>query len=99
MNRSSRAKNLAKDAAAKKPERPKRPRDVNQLGHYLVALSTGQLEKEKPAPTRSEISRVMAALGRRGGQIGGKKRADALSPERRREIALRAARARWDSAD
>jgi hypothetical protein len=68
---------------------------VNQLGHYMVALSTGQLDEESK-PTPSEISRVMAELGRRGGKIGGRKRAASLNPEQRREIALRAARARWD---
>lgn len=36
-----------------------------------------------------------AALGRAGGLRGGPARAAALSPERRREIASRAARARW----
>jgi hypothetical protein len=50
-----------------------------------------------PSPTDAEISRVMAALGRRGGKIGGKSRAASMTPERRREIALKAARKRWDS--
>lgn len=36
-----------------------------------------------------------AALGRLGGLKGGKARAEALSPKRRREIARAAARARW----
>jgi hypothetical protein len=36
-----------------------------------------------------------AALGRLGGLRGGPARAAALSPERRREIARRAARKRW----
>jgi hypothetical protein len=36
-----------------------------------------------------------AELGRRGGLRGGPARASALSPERRREIAIAAARARW----
>jgi len=36
-----------------------------------------------------------AALGRLGGQKGGQARARALSPKRRREIAQKAARARW----
>ena len=36
-----------------------------------------------------------AALGRLGGLKGGKARAAALSPERRREIARLAARRRW----
>jgi hypothetical protein len=36
-----------------------------------------------------------AALGRLGGLKGGPARAAALSPERRREIALKAIRTRW----
>jgi hypothetical protein len=39
-----------------------------------------------------------AALGRLGGLKGGRARARALSPERRREIALKAIRARWAKA-
>jgi hypothetical protein len=34
-------------------------------------------------------------LGRLGGRKGGKARAEKLSPERRREIAKKAAAARW----
>ena len=40
-----------------------------------------------------------AALGRLGGLKGGPARASALSPERRREIARRAARKRWGSEE
>jgi hypothetical protein len=36
-----------------------------------------------------------AALGRLGGLKGGRARASAPSPERRREIAMKAARTRW----
>jgi hypothetical protein len=38
------------------------------------------------------------ALGRLGGLKGGRARAEKLSPRRRREIARRAAIARWRSA-
>jgi hypothetical protein len=76
----------------------KRPADVNQLAHFLGEQSTKQQtepENGKP-PSQSEISRVMAALGRKGGKIGGKARAANLTPARRRAIALKAARSRWD---
>jgi predicted ester cyclase len=46
------------------------------------------------AGLRSKSSAAVA-LGRRGGLKGGRARADALSPQRRREIARRAAQARW----
>jgi hypothetical protein len=70
--------------------------DFNENAQHLVRLSTGQEEPEKPKATKTEISRVMAELGRRGGKIGGKKRAASMTPARRREIALKAARSRWD---
>ena len=35
-------------------------------------------------------------LGKLGGKKGGKARAEKLSPERRKEIASKAAKARWD---
>jgi hypothetical protein len=38
---------------------------------------------------------VMSKLGRAGGLKGGRARAASLSPARRTEIALKAARARW----
>ena len=78
-----------------------RPKDVNQLAHHLVRLST-ETESNPPAgplkPTSSEISRVMAAMGRRGGKIGGKRRLLTLTPERRKEIAAKAAKKRWENA-
>lgn len=43
----------------------------------------------------SEASQQAAALGRRGASKGGYARAERLSPEARREIAIRAAAARW----
>lgn len=46
-------------------------------------------------PTPDQVSQFMAEMGRRGGRIGGKRRLETLTPERRREIALKAARARW----
>ena len=88
-------------AARKAVDQPRRPRDVNQLAHFLVQATTEQEEVEDPKPvtvSKSDISRVMAELGRRGGRIGGAKRAASMTPERRREIALKAARSRWDQA-
>jgi hypothetical protein len=40
-------------------------------------------------------NKAAVALGRLGGKKGGKARAEALSPERRREIAKKAIEARW----
>lgn len=68
---------------------PKRPRDTNQLAKYIVDLTTG--DEVEP-----EMS-VKAKAGRLGGLKGGKARADSLSPERRSEIAKKAAKTRWQS--
>ena len=71
--------------------------DANETAFRVMQESTMKaLSPVADAPTTSEISRVMAALGRKGGKIGGKKRAASMTPERRSEIALKAARKRWD---
>lgn len=91
---------MAKKKAAKAKTKPtKRPSDVNQLAHFLGDRLTASEPKPPKGdnPSQAEISRVMAALGRKGGKIGGKKRAASLTPEKRREIALKAARKRWDN--
>jgi hypothetical protein len=71
----------------------KRPTDVNQLAHFLGEQST--TEKESPRPTKSEVSRIMSAMGRKGGKKSAKARMEKISPEERSQIALKAARARW----
>lgn len=43
----------------------------------------------------SRAKSVMAEMGSKGGKIGGKRRAENMSPEQRRSAASRAARARW----
>ena len=53
---------------------------------------------EPPEPQeRPEKNPAAVALGRLGGLKGGRARAESLSPERRREIARKAARARWSN--
>jgi hypothetical protein len=63
--------------------------DLNRLASRIVKEATD----ESPQPPES----AQAQAGRRGGQKGGKTRAEKLSPERRSEIARKAARARWQS--
>lgn len=96
---------MATRRKARKKRKSKRPADVNQLTHFLGEQSTAEqrsVVQQKTAeipvdPTRAEISRVMAALGRKGGLVGGRKRAESLTKAQRVEIALKAARARWDA--
>lgn len=73
----------------------KRPRDANQLAKFVVDLATGQREDRKATPEQEGKAAHAAELGRIGGLKGGEARAKALSPERRKEIARRAAAARW----
>jgi hypothetical protein len=75
----------------------KRPRDPNQLAKWIVDHSTS--EQPEPVDTTpiqpSDISAYMAAIGRKGGQIGGKRRLKTMTKEQRRKVAAKAARARW----
>jgi hypothetical protein len=56
------------------------------IGEHLDGTPTGDEGGKNPAAV---------ALGKLGGAKGGKARAAALSPRRRREIAAKAAAARW----
>ena len=66
----------------------KRPRDTNQLAKFIVDVATGEQKDSLEAMPVNEFARA-------GGLKGGKARAESLSPERRREIARKAARTRW----
>ena len=79
----------------------KRPRDINLLARQIVEEAIGEpltpqtaKPTEEPQPTK-EKNQAAVALGRLGGLKGGKARAEKLSSERRKEIAARAAKARW----
>jgi hypothetical protein len=75
----------------------KLPRDANQRMHSIASQLTPVDEAPKPLDvTQDDISRVMSALGRRGGRKGGKRRLETMTQEQRSDIAFKAARARWD---
>ena len=74
------------------PKRSRMPRDPNQLAKAVVDFATGQREPDPPAHEKDPAA---VELGRRGGLIGGKKRAASMSPEQRAESARKAAQARW----
>ncbi|MGA9987707.1 MAG: hypothetical protein WBP69_07990 [Terriglobales bacterium] len=81
----------------------KRPRDPNQLAAWTVAVSTGQIQAPEPEVPKitappANISEYMAAIGRKGGQIGGKRRLKTMTKAERSKIATRAAKARWKRA-
>lgn len=76
-----------------------RPKDVNQLAHHLVRISTegnDDQPADEPSPKPPKwLAAYMSALGKRGGKVSGARRMTNLSDEQRQSIALKAARARW----
>jgi hypothetical protein len=67
------------------PKGEKRPADVIGNAVHVMRIATGEIEEDRGrAPNRAK-----------GGLIGGKARARALTPEQRSEIARAAATARW----
>ncbi len=70
----------------KGPNGEKRPADAIGLAVMVGRIATGEIEDE-----RESLSSAAAEMGRKGGQ----KRAESMTPERRAEIAKKAAQARW----
>jgi hypothetical protein len=66
---------------------------MNQLAKRIVDLSVGEAVEEQPIEREKNPHAV--ALGRLGGQRGGKARAERLSATKRSEIARAAAKSRW----
>ena len=71
----------------KGPRGEKRPADAIGLAVMIGRIATGEIEDE-----RETLSSAAAEMGRKGG----KKRAESMSPERRSEIAKKAAEKRWN---
>lgn len=70
----------------KGPRGERRPADAIGRAVHIAKIATGEIEDE-----RDGLSSAAAELGRKGG----KKRAENMTPERRKEIARKAADARW----
>ena len=78
------------------------PEDEFQAGILAVNRLTGDKPAEKqalPKLTKSVVSQLMAQMGRKGGKIGGKRRAANMTEKQRSEAASLAARARWANQD
>jgi hypothetical protein len=78
---------------ARRPPTKRPPKDTNQLARYIVQVTTGEAEKIEP-PKKNAAAQ---ALSRLGASKGGKARAKNLSAKERKEIAKKAADARWGS--
>ena len=72
----------------KGPSGQKRKADVIGNAVLVMKIATGESEDTGHAPGTD--------ANRKGGLKGGKARAAALSPEARKKIARKAAKARWD---
>lgn len=72
------------------PKRSSKPRDLNKLAASIVEQATS----DAPDPYEGKDPAAVE-LGRRGGQKGGKARAESLTAKQRSEIAKKAAAARW----
>jgi hypothetical protein len=73
---------------AKGPKGERRPADVNARAVMIAKIATGEIED---VTTDDGKNAAAVALGR----MGGKARAAGMSPKKRKEIAKKAARARW----
>ena len=72
------------------------PKDSNKRAYEIFRLSIEEPEEKLPVPEKSEISKYLAEIGRRGGLVGGNARAVKLSARKRTEIAKKAAQSRWN---
>ncbi len=69
------------------PQGQKRPADVIGNAVRVMQIATGEMQDNPLEPGKE--------YARKGGLIGGPKRAAKLSKKRRKEIASKAAKARW----
>ena len=75
-------------------KRPKRPGDFAQRAKLIVDMLTGQVPNDSATVPAAGIAKVRRMAAKKGG----KARAKALSPRKRKAIARKAARARWGPA-
>jgi hypothetical protein len=78
----------------KGPRGEKRPADVIGAAVKVAKIATGEIEEDIDTPEKEGKDPAAVSMGKRGG----KARAQAMTPERRAEIAKRAAEKRWGKA-
>lgn len=74
------------------PTRSSKHVDINQLAKRILDEAIDDKPKTEPPPVKNQSA---VELGRLGGKKGGNARAAKLPPERRSEIAKKAANDRW----
>ena len=72
-------------------KKPAKSRDANEMAKSIIDQMTGDAPREVP-PAKNPAA---VELGRLGGMKGGKARAASLTAKKRKEIAKKAAAARW----
>ena len=77
----------------KGPRGEKRPADVIGAAVKVAKVATGEIEEDIDTPEKEGKDPAAVSMGKRGG----KARAQAMTPERRAEIARKAAQKRWKS--
>ena len=78
------------------PKHPKRPADVVGNAVRVMQIATGEREEEyEPEPAGFPKNPAAVEMGK----LGGRKRAESMTPERRAEIARKAAASRWKKAE
>lgn len=78
-----------------KKKRPGLRKDENETAFGLVQAMIGEGPRPLPPAERTEKNPEAVARGSKGGKKGGKARKEAMTPERRSEVAKQAAAARW----
>jgi hypothetical protein len=72
----------------KGPQGQKRPADVVANAVKVMRIATGEETEDLPDDSKSAAAKELGAKG-------GRKRAESMTPERRAEIARKAAESRW----
>ena len=81
-----------KCAMLKRSSKKQGPEDMNETAYSVFQEAIGE-EEFAPQPEKNPAA---VALGRLGGKVGGRARAEKLTPKERSRIASLAARKRWD---
>jgi hypothetical protein len=74
------------------PKRSSKQKDPSEIARHVLDAVVQDAEPPKPAKEKNPAA---VALGRLGGLKGGKARAEKLTSAKRKAIAKKAAKARW----
>lgn len=81
--------------SSKPSKRHSRKLDVVQNARRVVDEAIRHSTDIEVTFSSTTVSQVMAAMGRKGGLIGGKRRMETMTPEKRSALARMAVQTRW----